>query len=203
MKKAISDFLRHPLVVTIIGTSLFSLAGICLTDCYQRKAWERERSHALFVEKLNGGLVLIDELSEFISKRFFGLVRVNNVLKNSDTVGLNEVWPEYYDSVVEWNTKAMQYRGRLARYINSICADSFLNNPDAVNTYEGGQPNTIHGHFLRTHSIAKNFRDCLNKECSNEAKKAYTENLRSSLDKLGIEIEKFISDCTNEVYNSK
>lgn len=185
------NWLRHPLVVAVVGTGLFALAGVCLTNYYQTRLWQREKTHEIFMRRLSEGVALIDELSEFISNRFFGLNRVFNVMKVSDLEGIEEVWKEYYQSFIEWNTRAFYFKGRMKRSIGIECAESFLNNQNAIESYQGGEANTLHGHFLKAHMSALKLRDCIR-----------ISELRSLLDKLGFAIEDFLNICTAAVYRS-
>ena len=100
-QKRLSKFLVHPVTILAIAT----VAAVWLTNYYQERAWIREKQFVVFEKDYQSALRVVDELSDVMSRRFFGLIRVVWVAKGTGTGELDEVWEEYYETVVEWNTR--------------------------------------------------------------------------------------------------
>ena len=84
-RKRLARFLTHPVTLLAIATVFATLAGAWLTNYYQERAWVREKQFETFRQGYREALELVDELSEVMSRRVFGLNRVIWVAKGTGT----------------------------------------------------------------------------------------------------------------------
>ena len=117
--------LIRPMVISVVVPIMVACAGIWLTDHYQERAWHRQTSFELFRANYDRALETIDELSQVMGGRFFGLMRVTWADQGTGTRDLDSVWDEYYSSVQEWNMKKMHFKNRVARAVGDEMADLF------------------------------------------------------------------------------
>ena len=132
VQKRIARVFTHPVTLLAIATVFATIAGAWLTNYYQERAWAREKQFELQRYAYDEGLKVVDELSEAMSKRLFGLNRVVWVAKGTGTGELDKVWQEYYDSVVDWNVKLARYKSRLSRFVGQEAAQAFTSPEDAA-----------------------------------------------------------------------
>lgn len=197
----IAKFLKHPLIVTIIGTGLVTFGGIVVSDYYQSRAWVRDVEFEVFRENHQRALVVLDELSHAMSARLFGMNKVFWVIKGTGTGDPKEVWNEYYRSVEHWNINLLQFNQRLARYVDKDCADYLMNDRDSYSAYQGGSPNTVHGHFLVAHKQLRELYDCVTKvkQCSESDIVMRSKKTETTIFRLGNEIKRFNNFCVRKI----
>jgi len=195
-QRRLAKFLTHPVTLLAIAT----VAAVWLTNYYQTQAWIREKQFEVFRQGYAEALKLVDELSEVMSRRVFGLNRVIWVAKGTGTGELDQVWDEYYQSVAEWNTKLLAYKGRLARSIEPAAAEALGNWEDAVLTDANSDPQTIHGHFFIAHHRVRKLVDCVRERCSGEAKANAIQQAEQAVNELSVAVEKFVQACTERIH---
>lgn len=195
-RKRLAKFLTHPVTILAIAT----LAAVWLTNYYQERAWIREKHFEMFRQGYREALELVDELSEVMSRRVFGLNRVIWVAKGTGMGELEQVWEEYYQSVAEWNTKLLAYKGRLARSIEPVAAEALGNWEDAALTDATSDPQTIHGHFFVAHHRVRTLVDCVRERCSGEAKANAIQQAEQAVNELSVAVENFIQACTARIH---
>ncbi len=193
-------FFSHPIALLAIATVFATIAGVWLTNYYQERAWVREKQFETFRYTFDEGLKLIDELSEAMSKRLFGLNRVAWVTKGTGTGELEQVWNEYYDSVVDWNVKLARFKGRLARFVGPEVAEAFASQQDATFGDADGTPSSIHGQFLVAHQKVRALVDCIRQHCSEQGRQAALKDVEQQLNALGLGVDQFVQACTEGVY---
>lgn len=199
-QRRLGRFLAHPVTLLAIATVFATIAGAWLTNYYQERAWIREKQFETFRYTFDEGLKLVDELSEVMSKRLFGLNRVVWVAKGTGTGDLEQVWNDYYVSVVDWNVKLMRYKGRLSRFLNQEAAEAFTSAQDAALSYQEGEPTSLHGQFMVAHQKVRALLDCVRQHCSEQARQAALKDTEQQLNALGLAVDRFVQACTEEVY---
>ncbi|MBI3087537.1 MAG: hypothetical protein HYY91_01425 [Candidatus Omnitrophica bacterium] len=199
-QRRFARFIVHPVSLLAIATVFATIAGVWLTNYYQERAWVREKRFETFRQGYREALELVDELSELMSRRFFGLNRVVWVAKGTGTGELDQVWDEYYESVVEWNSKFLVYRSRLTRSIEPVAGVAFAASPETALDGEPGGVKSIHGYFFTTHQDVRKLVDCVRQRCSDEDKAAALSQAERSLEVLGVAIESFIETCLDRIH---
>ena len=199
-QKRLGRLFSHPIALLAIATVFATIAGVWLTNYYQERAWVREKQFETFRQGYAEALKLVDELSEVMSRRVFGLNRVIWVAKGTGTGELDQVWDEYYQSVAEWNTKLLAYKGRLARSIEPEAAEALGSWEDAALTNANSDPQTIHGHFFVAHHRVRTLVDCVRERCSGEAKGTAIQQAEQAVNELSVAVENFIHACTGKIY---
>ena len=195
-QKRLAKFLVHPVTILAIAT----VAAVWLTNYYQHQAWVREKRFVIFEKDYQSALRLVDEVSDLMSRRFFGLNRVVWVAKGTGTGELDEVWDEYYQSVIEWNTKHLAYRGRLKRLISPLAAEVFGTWDDPALKDVETPPSSIHAAFFVAHKRVRELVDCVRQRCSSEAREAALQQAEQTLNELGVAMEKFVQACTASIH---
>ena len=198
--RRLGRFFSHPVVLLAIATVFATLASAWLTNYYQERAWLREKQFETFRQGYQEALRLVDELSEVMSRRVFGLNRAIWVAKGTGTGELDQVWEEYYQSVAEWNTKLLAYKGRLARAIEPLAAVALGSWQDAALTDASSDPQTIHGHFFVAHHRVRTLVDCVRERCSGEAKAHALQQAEQAVNELSVAVEDFIQGCTARIH---
>lgn len=196
-RKRLARLLSHPVTLLAIAT----VAAVWLTNYYQTQAWIREKQFEVFRQGYTEALKLVDEVSELMSRRFFGLNRVVWVAKGTGTGELDAVWEEYYQSVVEWNAKLLAYTGRLARSVGPEAATMFAHRQDATQGVGEDGPKSIHGYFLVSHERVRKLVDCVRQRCPGQARDAALQEAEQALKELGVAIEAFTRTCTDAIYD--
>ncbi len=200
-QKRLGRLFSHPIALLAIATIFATIAGVWLTNYYQERAWVREKQFETFRYTFDEGLKLIDELSETMSKRLFGLNRVVWVAKGTGTGELEQVWNEYYESVVDWNVKLARFKGRLARFVSPEAAEAFASQQDASPGDADGTLSSIHGQFLVAHQKVRALVDCIRQHCSDQARQAALKDAEQQLNTLGLAVDQFTQTCTDRVYD--
>lgn len=85
VRRRLARVFTHPVTLLAIATVFATLAGVWLTNYYQERAWVREKRFETFRQGYEQALDVVDELSELMSRRFFGLNRVVWVAKGTGT----------------------------------------------------------------------------------------------------------------------
>ena len=201
-QKRLGRFLTHPVTLLAIATIFATLAGAWLTNYYQERAWVREKQFETFRYTFDEGLKVVDELSDAMSKRLFGLNRVVWVAKGTGTGELEPVWNDYYASVVDWNVKLMRYKGRLSRFVNQEAAEAFASAQDVSLSYQEGVPTSLHGQFMVAHQKVRALVDCVRQRCAEPAKQAALKEAQQQLNDLGVAVEQFLETCTERLLPS-
>ena len=201
-RKRLARVFSHPVTLLAIATVFATLAGAWLTNHYQGQAWLREKQFEVYRYGLDEGLKLVDELSEAMSRRLFGLNRVVWVAKGTGTGELDQVWEEYYDSVVDWNVKLARYKSRLSRFMGPEAAQAFASPEDAALSYSEGTPASLHGRFLVAHQKTRALVDCVRDRCQDLARQAALKDVQQELNALGEAVDTFLETCTNQLYQS-
>jgi len=194
-QKRLGRLLAHPVTLLAIAT----VAAVWLTNYYQTQAWIREKQFEVFRQGYTEALKLVDEVSELMSRRFFGLNRVVWVAKGTGTGDLDRVWEEYYQSVIEWNAKLLVYAGRLARFVGPEAAVGFAEREDATQGVGADGPKSIHGYFLVSHERVRKLVDCVRQHCTGQARDTALQEAEQALNELGAAIEAFTSTCTDAI----
>lgn len=200
LHKRLGRLFSHPIALLAIATVFATVAGVWLTDYYQERAWVREKEFETFRQGYQEALRLVDELSEVMSRRVFGLNRVIWVAKGTGTGELDNVWEDYYQSVAEWNTKLLAYKGRLARSIEPVAAEALGNWEDAALADTDNNPQTIHGHFFVAHHRVRKLVDCVRERCVGEAKATAIQQAEQAVNELSVAVENFIQACTARIH---
>ena len=200
VQRRFGRFFSHPVALLAIATIFATLAGAWLTNYYQEQAWVREKQFETFRQGYREAFELVDELSEVMSRRVFGLNRVIWVAKGTGTGELDQVWNEYYQSVEEWNTKLLAYKGRLVRSIEPEAAEALGNWEDPALTNSNSDPQTIHGHFFVAHHRVRALVDCVRERCSGEAKATAIQQAEQAANELSVAVENFIQACTARIH---
>lgn len=200
VQRRLARFLVHPVTLLAIATVFATLAGAWLTNYYQERAWIREKQFETYRYTLDEGLKVIDELSDVMGRRLFGLNRVVWVAKGTGTGALDQVWQEYYDSVVDWNVKLARYKSRLSRFMGPEAAREFASPEDAALGYSEGTPASIHGQFLVAHQKVRALVDCVRDRCQDQARQAALKDAQQELNLLGVTVDAFLETCTNQLY---
>jgi len=195
-QKRFGRLFSHPISLLAIATVFATLAGVWLTNYYQEQAWVREKQFETFRQGYREALELVDELSDIMSRRFFGLNRVMWVAKGTGTGTLEETWATYYESVEEWNTKIMSYQGRLARFVDPDMAEALGSWEDAQAT----DPRTIHGRFFQAHERVRVLVDCARNRCAGETKATALQQAQQAVNGLGLAIQRFVETCTASIH---
>ena len=198
--KRLGRLFSHPIALLAIATIFATIAGVWLTNYYQERAWGREKRFETFRQGYQEALELVDELSEVMGRRVFGLNRVIWVAKGTGTGELEQVWEEYYQSVAEWNTKLLAYKGRLARSIEPVAAEALGNWEDAALTDATSDPQTIHGHFFVAHHRVRTLVDCVRERCLGETKANALQQAEQAVNELSVAVENFIQACTSRIH---
>jgi hypothetical protein len=199
-RKQLGRLFSHPIALLAIATVFATIAGVWLTNYYQERAWVRDKGFETFRQGYQEALRLVDELSEVMSRRVFGLNRVIWVAKGTGTGELDQVWDEYYQSVTEWNTKLLAYKGRLARAIEPAAAEALGHWEDAALTNTANDPQTIHGRFFIAHQRVRKLVDCVRERCPAETKAAAVQEAEQAVNVLSVEVEVFIQACTATIH---
>ena len=197
VRRQLGRFIYHPVVLLAIATIFATLAGVWLTNYYQDRAWLREKQFEAFQQGYAEALRLVDELSELMSRRFFGLNRALWAAKGTGTGELEQVWSAYYETVVEWNTRIMSYRSRLARSVDSEVAQALGSWDDPY----AADPRTIHGRFYQAHEQVRALVECVRDRCSGEDRQAALEKAQQAVNELGVAIERFTDACTARIHH--
>lgn len=195
-QKRLGRLFSYPVTLLAIAT----VAAVWLTNYYQTQAWIREKRFEVFRQGYREALELVDELSEVMSRRVFGMNRVIWVAKGTGTGELNQVWDEYYQSVEEWNTKLLAYKGRVARSIEPAAAEALGNWEDTALTETDSDPQTIHGSFFIAHHRVRALVDCVRARCSSEAKATAIQQAEQAVNELSVAVENFIQACTARIH---
>jgi hypothetical protein len=193
--RRIGRLLSHPVSLLAVATVFAALAGAWLTNYYQERAWIRQQQFTMFQEGAQAAWMLVNELSEMMSRRFFGLNRVVWVAKGTGTGALDEAWEAYYASVEEWNARLMSYRMRAGGLIGPEAAQALGGWGDPV----APEPQTIHGQFYRAHELARALVDCVRQRCPAEERQVSLTQSEQALNRLGRSIEGFIQACMSEI----
>ena len=199
-QKRLGRLFSHPITLLAIATVFATIAGVWLTNYYQERAWVREKQFETFRQGYAEALKLVDEVSELMSRRFFGLNRVVWAAKGTGTGDLERVWEEYYQSVIEWNAKLLTYTGRLARFVGPEAATAFAHRQDATQGVGEEGPRSIHGYFLVSHERVRKLADCVRQRCSDQARETALQQAEQALNELGIAVEEFVRDCTASIH---
>lgn len=198
-QRRLGRLLSHPVTLLAIATLFATVAGAWLTNYYQERAWVLEKQFETFRYTLDEGLKLVDELSEAMSRRAFGLRRVVWVAKGTGTGELDAVWNDYYQAVIEWNMKLLAYKGRLARFIGPAAAEAFGTWEDPALTNPGRPPWSVHAHFFVAHREVRELMDCVHEHCSSEVKSSVFQDAEQALNQLEAAIESFAQACTDAI----
>ena len=200
LQRRLGRFLSHPVTLLAIATVFATIAGAWLTNYYQERAWVREKQFEAFQHGFDEGLKLVDELSEAMSRRLFGLNRVVWVAKGTGTGDLEQAWNDYYESVVDWNVRLMRHKARLERFVGLEAAEAFASAQDAALSHEEGTPASLHGQFMITHQKVRALVDCVRQRCNESARQAALNDAQQALNLLGVAVEQFLRSCTNRIY---
>ena len=201
-RKRLARFATHPVGLLAIATIFATVAGAWLTNYYQHQAWIRQKDFETFKYGFDQSLALVDELTEAASRRLFGLNRVLWVAKGTGTGDLETVWNEYYDSVVDWNVKLAQRKGKLERFVSPAAAELWLTDADAALSYSEGTPESIHGHFMVAHQRVRAAADCVRKRCDEHERRTAFKSAEQELNLLGLAVDGFLRSCTDDIFNS-
>jgi len=191
-RRRVGKIIAHPATLLAIAT----VAAVWLTQHYQTQAWIRDKKFEVFRQNYSNSLALVDELSDLMSRRLFGLNRVIWVAKGTGTGELDEVWDEYYTSVEEWNTKLLGYKGRLERSIGPEAVAVFNRWDDvALGTVEAS-PTTIHGDFFTAHRKVRELVDCVRDQCSGDQRNLLVTQAEEAVHELSLQVDAFIQNCS-------
>jgi len=203
VQRRIARVLSHPVVLLAIATVFATIAGAWLTNYYQEQAWMRDKNFETYQYAMDEGFKVTDELSDAMGQRLFGLNRVVWVAKGTGTGDLDEVWDEYYESVIVWNVKLARYKSRLARFVSVEAAEAFASPQDAALSYADGAPVSLHGRFLVAHRKVRALVDCVRAAgCKAEEQAAKVQEAEQELNMLGQAVDAFLNGCTNQLYQS-
>ena len=202
VQRRIGRLLAHPVTLLALATILATVAGAWLTNYYQEQSWMREKRFEVYRYRFDEGLKLLDELSDVMGQRLFGLNRVVWVAKGTGTGTLDQVWQEYYESVVEWNATLARNKSRLARLVSTEAAEAFAGAQDAALADAEAIPPSIHRSFLVTHQKVRTVVDCVRDRCREPAKQQALQDAQEALTALGEAIDAFLANCTNQLYAS-
>lgn len=192
--------LRHPVSLLALATILAAGVGAWLTNAYQERAWIREKQFEAFRHSFDEGLKLVDDLSEAMSRRLFGLNRVIWVAKGTGTGELERVWDAYYESVVDWNVRLPRHQAGLARFVSPDAAKALANPEDAALSYQEGAPTSLHGQFMVAHQKVRALVDCVRQRCAEPAKQAALRDAQQELNLLGVAVDRFLQTCTDQIF---
>ena len=199
VQRRIGKFFSHPVVLLAIATVFATLAGAWLTNYYQKQAWLREKEFEIRSYGLDEGLKVVDELSESMSRRLFGLNRVVWVAKGTGTGELDHVWQEYYESVVDSNVTLARYKSRLRRFVGEEAAQAFASPADAALSDSEGTPASIHGQFMVAHQKVRALVDCVRDRCQDPARQAALTDAQQELNTLGESVDAFLDSCLQQL----
>lgn len=199
-RKRLARVLSHPVTLLALATVFATLAGAWLTNYYQERAWVREKQFEVFRYGFDEGLKLVDELSDAMSRRLFGLNRVVWVAKGTGTGELEQVWDAYYESVVDWNVKLARYKSRLSLFVGAEVAEAFASAQDAALSYQEGTPTSLHGQFMVAHQKVRTLVDCVRQHCAESVKQADLKDAQQELNLLGVVVDQFLQSCTDQLY---
>lgn len=190
----------HPVTLLAVATVFATVAGVWLTNDYQERAWVREKRVEVFRHGFDAGLQLIDELSEAMSRRLFGLHRVIWIAKGTGTGELEQVWNDYYESVVDWNVRLLREKARLTRLVGPEAAEAFASAQDAALSYQAGTPASLHGQFMIAHQKVRALVDCVRQRCAEPATQTALKDAQQDLHLLGLAVDQFLQSCTDRIY---
>ena len=182
-------FLRHPLVVTIVGTGIVTAVAAFLSFRYQIKAAEYERSFENYQIRLKESSELVDHLSKKTSYRLFGLKRTLWAIKGTGTGEAEEVWNDYYKSVEEWNTNLSYYHRRILRLLGEKVASLLVNEADYFDV------STVHGHFIKTHHLVRTLLDCYRNQCPEDESNLRVSEAETSILEMNTLVDNFFKSC--------
>ncbi len=202
VQKRIARVFTHPVVLLAIATIFATIAGAWLTNYYQERAWVKEKQFETYKYTFDESLKLVDELSDAMSRRLFGLNRVVWVAKGTGTGELEQVWNDYYASVVDWNVKLARYKSRLNRFLGPEAAGAFISAADTAESSSNDTATSIHGQFLVAHQKVRALVDCVRDRCKDEPRQAALKDAQQELNVLGEAVDAFLEHCTNQLYQS-
>ena len=198
-QQQLAKFLIHPVTLLAIATVFATVAGVWLTNYYQSQAWMRDKRFEVFRQGHAEAIGLVDELSEAMSRRLFGLNRVVWVAKGTGTGELEQAWEAYYESVVDWNVQLIRDKGRLNRLIGPEMAETFASAQDAKGIDDTHPPTSIHGQFVVAHQKVRALVDCVRQRCQDQAKQAAVKDAEEYLNDLSRAVDRFIRTCTDRI----
>ena len=201
-QRQVGRILSHPLTLLAVATICATVAGVWLTNYYQEQTWIRDKQFEVYKHRLDEGLLLVDDLSEAMGRRLFGLHRVLWVAKGTGTGELDAVWNEYYESVVDWNVHLARDRSRLSRLIGAEAAEAFSSPQDAALSYAEGVPMSIHGQFFVAHQRARALVDCVRDRCPVTDRQAALAAAQQDVAALGEAVDQFLEACTGALLSS-
>lgn len=175
----------------LFGFILTTIVGTYLNYSFQKSSWEREKRFKILSYNLDEGTKYIEKLSNLMNRRFLGLQRVLWLLQVGDKKKVQEIWDEYYVSVIEWNHELNANRSRIIRLAGYKLANYFWKPGDEHNIIN---PISIHGKFRATHIKILNAKKCLTNNCTNLDKNI--KEAQNALTNLDMNLDKFINELT-------
>lgn len=140
------EILNSKAVAIILGFILTSILGKLIANWIQNKNWRVQTKTNLFKSRYEEGKEFLDELSLHMGKRYFLLQRLFWAIRDSNDEEIDPRRKEYFDSVVDWNSKIWYYRNKIRLLVGNQEADLFLDFLE-----NGVNPKTIHHKFVYTH----------------------------------------------------
>jgi hypothetical protein len=164
---------------------------------FQQTTWEREKRFELLKRRLDAGTEFLDRLSDLMNRRVFGLQRFVWAVESGAISEAGRIWPEYYQTVIEWNRELNANRSRVLRLVGDAEARDFLEYGDEQRPFN---PTSIHGRFKLAHDRAKSLRDCMAKNCPNKA--TLLQATQEALRELDIATDSFVERSTETFLNN-
>jgi hypothetical protein len=175
----------------LIGFLLTGVTGTYINARFQQESWERQKRFEILKFKLDSGFALVEELASSINNRFFGLQRVLWAIESKPDE-LDQLWKEYYVSVIEWNRNLNLNHMRILRLIGENEARAFLDYGDEL---KPESPASIHGRFKLAHDSVLAAKNCATSACGERAARMGEAN--QALEQLDIYSDALIEGLTH------
>jgi hypothetical protein len=142
------DVLNSKLVLLLLGFALTTILGGLLSTWLQGAAWKRQTRVDLFRKRYEEGIQLLDELSDRVGKRLFGLERFLWSLKDPGKEQRTDLQLEYFKIVADWNVSLRTNHNKIRLLIGEAQADLFLDYGDDDRPQA---PKSLHYKFVKAH----------------------------------------------------
>lgn len=188
-KSSFVEILNSKVFLLILGFILTTVFGKIISDWIQNKNWRNQTRINLYQSRYDEGKDVLDELSKQIGTRFFLLQRLLWSIESKDKLKIKEREKQYFESVIDWNSKTWYYRNKIRLLIGDEEAIEFL---DYGDDFRPDIPISLHYLFVKTHKTviqaktneelqnAQNMVERLNHICSNYLEELTTKFLHRS-----------------------
>ena len=202
MMKIILRCLRHPLFITIVAGVMTCFWGQHVAYQYQIRQLRYQQEFEIFKERFSGSMELLDEISLTASERLMGMERVLWVIKDTSKGNVDEVWDDYYKTVLNWNVKQLVFKTKLIQFVGDrkLIVDLMDNEDSSSVLCENKNPKTLHGHFIRAHKTIKQLYQCAHYKLSSESINALIDSTQKEIIELGQAVEEFHNKYLQSVY---